>query len=257
MQMAQVLRQENLPAFIQFEIIEDTPNVSFVIPVFNEENNVEEAVEKLSRVASKLGRPYEIVVVNDGSYDNTLLRIRDCAESDCNVRVISYRKNMGKGYAVKTGFLHARGVNVVFIDGDLDIDPNQIEKYLNALKSADMVIASKWHPQSKIKIRSLRRFLSQSFNILVRLLTGVRMMDTQTGLKAVKNSALKRTFSKLTVKRYAYDVELLTIASRDGIKTVELPVNLRLPALFNLKDAWRMFLDLFGIAYRLKISRCY
>lgn len=82
-------------------------------------------------------------------------------------------------------------------------------------------------------------------------------MDTQTGLKAVKRSVLKETFSKLSVKRYAYDVELLTIASRDGIRVVELPVNLRLSNLFKLKDAWRMFIDLIGITYRLKIRKCY
>ena len=82
-------------------------------------------------------------------------------------------------------------------------------------------------------------------------------MDTQTGLKAVKRSALKKTFSKLAVKRYAYDVELLVVASRNGIKVAELPVDLRLPTLFKLKEAWRMFIDLLGIAYRLRIRKCY
>lgn len=167
------------------------------------------------------------------------------------------RKEHGKRLAVKTGFFHAKGNIVVFIDSDLDINPNQLGKYLRALESADMVIASKWHPQSKVQIRSIRRFLSKSFNIFVRLLTGARLMDTQTGLKAVKRSALEKTFSKLTVKRYAYDVELLTIASREGIKAIELPVDLRLSTLFKLKDAWRMSIDLLGIAYRLRIRKCY
>lgn len=257
MQLAQILLPEELPALVQVEIAEKRPVVSFVMPAFNEENYIESAVMALSYVARQLRVPYEIIIVNDGSFDNTLTKVIDYADDDCSVRVISYGKNMGKGYAIKTGFCYAKGDNVIFIDSDLDISPNQIEKYLEALKSAGIVVASKWHPQSKVKIRSIRRVLSQSFNAMVRLLTGVEIMDTQTGLKAVKRSALRRTFSKLSVKRYAYDVELLTIANCEGIAVVELPVELRLPALFKLNDAFRMFIDLLGIAYRLKIRKCY
>ncbi len=257
MQLAQLLLREELPALVQTEIAQKRPDVSFIMPAFNEESYIEEALRALSCVAKQLGVFYEIIVVNDGSFDDTLAKVLDYADGDSSVRVVSYGKNMGKGYAIKTGFRHAKGNDVVFIDSDLDIDPNQIEKYLEALKTAEMVVASKWHPQSKVKIRSIRRFFSQSFNVLVRLLTGAKIMDTQTGLKAVKRSVLKETFSKLSVKRYAYDVELLTIASRDGIRVVELPVNLRLSNLFKLKDAWRMFIDLIGITYRLKIRKCY
>jgi len=238
-------------------MVERRPDVSFVMPAFNEEDNIKEAAKRLCDVARQLGVKYELIVVDDGSFDGTLTKVMGYANNDNCMRVMSYGKNMGKGFAVKTGFCHAKGDNVVFIDSDLDIDPNQIDKYLKALKSAEMVIASKWHPQSKVQIRSVRRFLSQSFNVLVRLLTGVKIMDTQTGLKAVKRSALKKTFSKLAVKRYAYDVELLVVASRNGIKVAELPVDLRLPTLFKLKEAWRMFIDLLGIAYRLRIRKCY
>ena len=227
------------------------------MPTFNEANNIMEAMRAIGNVARQLGVSFELVIVNDGSFDDTLTKVMDYANGESCVKIVSYGKNMGKGFVVKTGFFHAKGNIVVFIDSDLDINPNQLGKYLRALESADMVIASKWHPQSKVQIRSIRRFLSKSFNIFVRLLTGARLMDTQTGLKAVKRSALEKTFSKLTVKRYAYDVELLTIASREGIKAIELPVDLRLSTLFKLKDAWRMSIDLLGIAYRLRIRKCY
>lgn len=232
-------------------------DVSFVMPAFNEGRDIKEALERVYRVVRRLGVKYELIVVDDGSFDDTLTKVVDYANNGNCVRVLSYGKNMGKGFAVKTGFCHSKGDIIVFIDGDLDIDPNQIDRYLKALKSAEMVIASKWHPQSKVQIRSIRRFLSQSFNVLVRMLTGVKIRDTQAGLKAVRRNALETTFSRLAVKRYAYDVELLTIASLDGIKVVELPVNLRVPGLFKLKEAWRMFIDLLGIAYRLRIRKSY
>jgi dolichol-phosphate mannosyltransferase len=239
------------------EIEKQTLDVSFVMPTFNEESNITEAVRELSYVASSLGLKYEIIVVNDGSIDSTLTKVLKYASIDDKLRIVSYEKNMGKGFAIKTGFNHARGSSVVFIDSDLDIDPSQIGKYLKTLESAEIVIASKWHPKSRVQTRAIRKFFSRCFNVLVRLLTGIRIMDTQTGLKAVNRDALEATFSRLTVKRYAYDVELLTVANRDGITAVELPVFLRLPKLFKFNDAWRMFLDLLGIAYRLKIRRYY
>jgi len=239
------------------EIVEEIPAVSFVMPAFNEESNIMKAVKDLVHVAGQLEVRYEIIVVDDGSLDGTLSKVMDYADSSSCVKVVSYGKNMGKGFAIKTGFSHARGEDVVFIDSDLEIDPNQIDKYLKALEFAEMVIASKWHPQSRVQVRPIRRFLSRCFNLLVRMLTGAKMTDTQTGLKAVRKRALEKTFSKLAVKRYAYDVELLAVAGRDGIKTVELPVFLRLPTMFKLKETWRMFIDLLGIAYRLKINKCY
>jgi dolichol-phosphate mannosyltransferase len=251
-----MLVQELFP-LVQIDVVEQKPDVSFVMPTFNEESNITDSVRTLIKVARDLGVTFELVVVNDGSLDGTLTRVLDYASGHNNVKIVTYGKNMGKGFAVKTGFFHAKGDIVVFIDSDLDINPYQVDKYLTALESADMVIASKWHPQSKVEITSIRRFFSKSFNAMVRLLTGAKIMDTQTGLKAVKRGALQRTFSKLTVKQYAYDVELLAIATREGIKTVELPVDLKLSALFNLKDAWRMSIDLLGIAYRLKIRKCY
>lgn len=237
------------------EIVEQTPDVSFVMPTFNEERNIIKAVQELHYVAGSLDLNYEIIVVDDGSMDSTLAKVMEHSKSNDRVRIVSYQKNMGKGFAVKTGFSNARGNNIVFIDSDLDIDPNLIKEYLETLKNVEMVIASKWHPQSKVQMRSIRKFFSRSFNVLVRLLTGTKMKDTQTGLKAVNKDALEKTFSKLTVKRYAYDVELLTVANRNGVAAVELPVYLKMPKLFKFKDVFRMFVDLLGIAYRLKIRR--
>jgi hypothetical protein len=93
--------------------------------------------------------------------------------------------------------------------------------------------------------------------MLVKILTGIRLSDTQTGLKAAKREALEEIFSKLTVKRYAFDVELLLIANLRGLKIAELPVTIKLQGLFNPKDIWRMFMDLLGITFRLRALKWY
>ncbi len=238
-------------------MVESKLDVSLVMPAFNEEDNIKEAVEKARSVVSGLGVKYEVIVVDDGSFDDTLTEAVNYSNGDSRVRILSYRKNMGKGFAVKTGFYHASGDVVIFIDSDLDIHPNQICEYLGALKSVDMVIASKRHPQSKVETPLVRRLLSQSFNVLARLLTGVKVSDTQTGLKAIRRTAFETIFSRLAVKRYAYDVELLTVAGLNGIKIAELPINVQMHSMFKFKEAWRMLIDLLGIAYRLRVSKFY
>jgi glycosyltransferase involved in cell wall biosynthesis len=164
---------------------------------------------------------------------------------------------MGKGHAIKTGFAHAKGDAVVFMDSDLDIDPRQITRYVEALNYGDMVIASKWHPQSNVEIPLIRRFLSRAFNVLVKLLMGIKVRDTQTGLKAVRRKALDKVFLGLNIERYAFDVELLAVANLHGLKIVELPVNIRMRGLFDFTEVWKMFVDLLTIAYRLRVLKQY
>lgn len=102
-----------------------------------------------------------------------------------------------------------------------------------------------------------RRILSEAFNGLVRLLTGVPVRDTQSGLKAMKKSAFVDIFPRLAVKRYAFDVELLAVANLYGLRVVEMPVNIKLEAKFKPRAMWYMFMDLLGIAYRLRVIHWY
>jgi len=228
-----------------------------VMPAFNEGRIVKEAIRRVDSVIRQMKLHYELIVVDDGSADETRKEVVDYANNNSHVKVISYERNMGKGYAVKTGFQQAKGNTVVFVDSDSDIDPKQVVRYVGALKDADVVVASKRHPRSKVDIPLIRRVLSYGFNILVKLLVGLRLSDTQTGLKAVRRSALVGVFPRLTVKRYAFDVELLASANSLGLKIMELPIRIRLSNLFSVREVWRMFLDLLGIAYRLRVLRWY
>src|SRR5271157_2438197 len=153
--------------------------------------------------------------------------------------------------------MQTSGSIVIFTDGDMDIDLGTISEYLEALKQGDIVIASKRHVDSQVERPLSRRILSEVFNGLVRFLTGLPLKDTQSGLKAMKKSAFIDIFPKLAVKRYAFDVELLAVANLYGLKVVEMPVNIKLDAEFKPKEMWHMFLDLLGIAYRLRVIRWY
>jgi glycosyltransferase involved in cell wall biosynthesis len=231
--------------------------LSFVLPAFNEGSTIEGALDSLDRVVKDSRMRYEIVVVDDGSVDSTRLKAIRYANKNGHVRVVGYKKNLGKGYAVKKGFMQTAGDAVVFVDSDLEIDLEQVSSYVEALNQGDIVIASKWHPESVVKIPLIRRILGHGFNVLVRLMTGVKSKDTQTGLKAIRRKAFEDIFQRLAVKRYAFDVELLAVANLYGLKVVEMPVNVRMRELFSLKEVWRMFLDLLGITYRLRVLRWY
>jgi glycosyltransferase involved in cell wall biosynthesis len=159
------------------------------------------------------------------------------------VKVISYSQNSGKGHAIKTGFMEAKGEIVIFIDSDLEIDLKTISRYVEALKNADIVIATKWHPESEVSMSLGRKLMSRTYNVLARLLIGF--------------DSVNAIFSRLAVKRYAFDVELLAVSHLYGLKIVEMPVRLDLDAPFKVKEAWRMFVDLLGIAYRLRVTRWY
>jgi glycosyltransferase involved in cell wall biosynthesis len=231
--------------------------LSLVLPAYNEEESIEDSLSLLERAIRAAGISYEVVVVDDGSLDETALRAVNYASRNGHVQVVTYRQNVGKGYAVRTGFARACGDAVAFVDSDLDINFRQLPSFVKALRYGDIVIASKRHPESAVDVPLIRRVLSSGFNVLVRLLTGVSVGDTQTGLKAIRRSALVKILPRLSVKRHAFDVELLAVAHLMGLRVIEMPVNVRLRGLFRLREIWWMFFDLLGITYRLRVLRWY
>lgn len=233
------------------------PVVSFVLPSYNEGKFIEGVLERLDSTVNGHGFRYEVVVVDDGSVDDTRLRALKYAVKNGHVRVVGYGRNVGKGFAVKTGFWRAVGDVVVFVDSDLDVDVGQVRRYVDALRFGDFVVGSKWHRDSVVEVCFVRKVLSRGFNVLVRLLTGVRVGDTQAGIKAVRREAFCEVFRRLSVKRYAFDVELLVLARVLSLRVVELPVRLKLSSRFSLGEVWRMFVDLLGIAYRLRVKKWY
>jgi len=236
-------------------MVSTVPKVSLIMPAYNEEKRIAECIRRATAQLDNLGSPYEIIVIDDGSLDKT--RTEAMVPNDPNVKVVGYSQNRGKGAAIKYGVEYATGKFVVFIDSDADIEPETIDQYVNILQSYDLAIASKRHKDSRVSAPVMRRLLSRIFHSLVILLTGIRVSDTQSGLKAFRREALCEIMKQICVKRYAFDVELLTVAELLKLRVAELPVRITLNSSFRRQDILRMFVDLMGIVYRLRVIRWY
>jgi len=231
------------------------PLVSVIMPAYNVEDSVVEVVEMVRRVMADVTEDYEVIVVNDGSVDGTRRVLEGLG--DGRVKVVDHRVNLGKGAAIKTGAEHARGEYTFILDADKDIDVRNVRSYINALRRYDVVVGSKRHPHSTYEAPLLRKVLSVGFNALVKLLLGIRMGDTQTGFKAFRTKWLKVIMKVIVVKRYSWDAEALAVANLLGLKVAEAPVYIKQENLFRFRDVLRMFLEVLGIVYRLRVLRWY
>jgi glycosyltransferase involved in cell wall biosynthesis len=231
--------------------------ISAIIPVYNQEAEVHFLLKRLKEDLNSTLLNYEIIIVNDGSRDKTLEILKKEEKLDEHIRVISYPQNKGKGYAVKKGIMHTRGDIVLFVDGDLEISPDAIKDYVKELRSYDLVIASKSHPLSKVNVPASRKLLSRAFNFYVQVATGIKLKDTQSGLKAGNGNALRKIFNIICIDRYAFDVELLAIATALNMRIKELPIEITVSHRFKMNDIARMFIDVIAISHRLRIKLWY
>ena len=225
------------------------------MPAFNEADCIAESIASAKEQFERVCGDFEIIVVDDGSTDGT--RRVAASVDDNRVKVVSYESNKGKGHALKEGFNSVTGEFSFLIDSDLEIVAKDLSAYVSALKAADIVIGSKRHPLSVVEAPVVRRFLSLGFNVLERLLIGVRASDTQAGLKAARSTVLYKILPLLSVKKYAFDAELLAVASLLDLRLRELPVYIHLRARFSARQVFRMLIDLLGISYRLRIKKWY
>ena len=230
--------------------------VSILMPAFNEENRIEQGITGIINLASTLGYDYEVIIIDDGSTDNTRNVALKLADNP-HVKVIGYKQNQGKGNAINFGLKHAKGDYVVFMDSDMEIKPLEFKDYIKNLEHADIVIGSKRHPESHVWTPYMRKFLSHGFNILIRLALGIRITDTQSGFKAFRREKLERIVRLMSVKRFAFDAELLAVAELLKMRIVELPVEINLSTRFSIRQIFRILVDVAGIAYKLRIIRWY
>lgn len=237
--------------------------LSVIMPAYNESlsifHNLQETVETLYA----LGYDFEIIVVDDGSSDSTAIQAARLISGHPEVvRVVRYDKNHGKGNALICGASYATGDFIVFLDADMDLHPRQLPVLLEMLNSqgADVVIGSKRHPLSNVAYPAVRRLYSAVYYFLIRMLFGLPVRDTQTGLKVFKAKVLKRVFPRITIKRFAFDIEVLVNAHACGYKIVEAPITLTFQRPFGRigkADITRMLVDTLAIFYRLYITRYY
>lgn len=217
---------------------------SIIVPAYNEEKRIKKVLEKLMAGFED----YEIIVVDDGSKDMT----GEIAKS-LGVIVVRHERNIGKGGAIRTGFLHAKGSIVGFVDADESIAALDIKKVFESGVGDRIAIASRCHVNSKIPIKQplVRRFASRGFNILVRLLFGLSINDTQCGCKAMESEIARELAREATSKGFEFDAEILWLASKKGYKIEEVPITWRHEegSTFSLKYAMPMFVNLLKIRF--------
>ena len=201
--------------------------VSFVVPAYKEEKTIVEAIHRLLITIDVNKVSADIIIVVDGSPDNTADKARSI--SDHRVRVIEYPNNSGKGNALKVVCLNiTRSRYVCFIDADLDLHPESVWKLISILEKNDVdaVVGSKKHKLSNVKYPVIRKFQSRIFQLGIKLLFSLDVGDTQTGLKVFKYDLITTCVPAVLTPGYAFDLELLVVAKQKGYSAIEGPVNL-------------------------------
>lgn len=201
--------------------------LSVVVPAYNEEKRIEATLRSIDAYLSSQPYSYEIIVVDDGSRDGTYSLVERLSHEIKGLRIISYRDNRGKGWAVRWGMLEAKGKIRLFMDADNSTTVDQVERMLPYFeKGAHIVIGSRKVKGAVITLHQpwLRENLGRAFNVVARLLSGLPMKDTQAGFKAFTAEAAEKIFPLQTISRWSFDVELLVIGRRLGFVVAEVPI---------------------------------
>jgi glycosyl transferase family 2 len=205
--------------------------LSLIIPAYNEGDRLGDGVQRIHSAVSSgalVPATTEFLVVDDGSSDDTAARAAALLAPYPHVRVIRLPENRGKGAAVRAGVAAASAPIVAFADADMAIDPAQTPEFIAALARADLAIGSRAASGSTVDRSSMNRsVMNRVFNRMVNLLTGVALQDTQCGFKSFRAPAAKLLFHCTTTERFAFDVEVLSLARRFGFTIAEVPVHWR------------------------------
>ena len=208
--------------------------LSIVIPFYNEEYRISQSnrlSDSIKYIQSKITESFELLLIDDGSKDNTACILKDVKRkhSDISIKIISYRTNRGKGFAIKQGVLKAKGNKIITMDADFSIDLTETNRFINELDTCDIVIGTKKHlmTQTHTKQKTPRRILGKGFTLLTNMVLGLNFTDITCGFKGFRADIAKLLFKKQKIYRWTYDSEILFLAKVYGHTVKELPVSWR------------------------------
>ena len=196
--------------------------LSIIIPCYNESQDIVKNTETVKNYLTSHNIDYELILVNDGSKDNT----KEVIESIPGVKVLSYEPNRGKGAAIKYGIENASGDYILFMDADLSTDLSAIDKVVEYAPNYDMIIGSRHAKDSVIKKKqpALRVFIGWCCRQLVNMRFHTKLKDTQCGFKAIKADAAKKIVEKQLIDKFAFDVEYIYIAQLNDLTMKEISI---------------------------------
>jgi dolichyl-phosphate beta-glucosyltransferase len=228
-------------------------SISIIIPAYNEELRIQPTIKRTHSYLRERYRDFEVIVVDDGSTDNTVSVVKSLGRELGNIRLLHYPGNSGKGYAVKTGVLASRGDFLLTCDADQSTPIEELEKLFPFLnKEFDIVIGSRGLRESDIVVRQpwYRERMGKTFNMLVRALVIGGVKDTQCGFKLFRGDVARRLFRESLISGFSFDVEILFLAEKGGFGIKEVPVKwLNSPnsRVRIVRDSMKMFIELFKI----------
>ena len=229
--------------------------LSLIIPAYNEEKRILPTLEKVYSYLSKQDYSFEIIIVDDGSTDETVKIVKNFIKNKRMVNVLTNGENRGKGFTVKNGILSAKGNYIFFTDADLSTPIEELEKCIPHLTdNFDIVIGSRSLPESNIEIRQpfYREKMGKIFNLLVKMFLLKGVIDTQCGFKGFKKDAVKNIFNRSVIDGFSFDVETIFLAQKYKFKIKEIPVrwrNSELSKVSPIKHSLQMFFDLMHIRF--------
>lgn len=237
--------------------------LSVIVPAYKQEKTIKRDLENIDAVLQEglKGLDFEIICVVDGKVDKTFEQAQK--SNSKKVKVFQYEENRGKGYAVRFGMVRARGNLISFLDSGMDISPNGIMMLMAHMEwyNADVIVGSKRHPVSRVNYPLRRRIYSIGYHLGVKLLFGLPLTDTQSGIKIFKRKVVEKVLPRLLVRTYAMDIEILSVAKYLGFNRIyEAPIEVRFDkrtSRIRWYTIFRMILDTVAVFYRLKILRFY
>lgn len=234
--------------------------LTVVLPAYNEEKLILKNLLQVANEIEQFAQDYQMIAVNDGSTDRTKEEIEAACRKNNRIRMITYNQNRGKGYAIKKGILAADSEFVAFLDSDLELPPYLLKRYLAVIKEkhADIVIGSKMHKDSKLEYPLIRKILSYGYYILLRILFRLKLKDTQTGIKLFRTEVIQPIMQRVQASGFSFDIEMLAIASLQGCKIIEMPVEMKSVrrkqgsrSKISVKQIFNMFSETFKIKKRI------
>jgi len=237
------------------------PRYSVVIPAYNEAGRIPATLEAVISCIRSEGWSAEVLVVNDGSRDNTAAVVRAFAAQAPEVRLIENPGNRGKGYSVRNGILQALGEVVMFTDADLSAPIEEAQGLFDAIAAgADIAIGSRWLERQRQTVRQplYRRFFGRCFNAVTRMVMQLPFADTQCGFKAFTRAAAQTVFQLQTIEGWGFDAEILFIALKRGFVINEVPVSWahdERTQISYLRDGARMLQDLAVVRWNALLGR--